>query len=191
MTPRTSLTDAIRIGELTFGPDTGIVGITFCPGKQGDSIGGAPWHRELDVDLDAVAAWGARAVITLIEPHEMAFLNVPLLGDGVRARGMVWHHLPIVDVTPPDARFDAAWPTAGAEVCALLRAGERVLVHCRGGLGRAGTVAALLAVEMGLAPADAIRAVRAARRGAIETTAQERYVLGYRAQFGTMSQKRV
>jgi ADP-ribosyl-[dinitrogen reductase] hydrolase len=62
----------------------------------------------------------------------------------------------------------------------LVADGGRVLVHCRGGLGRAGTVAACLLVELGVAPQDAIRRVRAARPNAIETAAQERYILGYR-----------
>jgi len=41
-------------------------------------------------------------------------------------------------------------------------------------------VAACLLVELGVAPQDAIRRVRAARPNAIETAAQERYILGYR-----------
>jgi len=56
-------------------------------------------------------------------------------------------------------------------------AGERVLVHCRGGVGRAGTVAALMLVECGESPAIAIQRVRAARPGAIETAGQERWVM--------------
>jgi ADP-ribosyl-[dinitrogen reductase] hydrolase len=53
------------------------------------------------------------------------------------------------------------------------------ITHCRGGLGRAGLVAALLLIETGLEAEAAIRAVRAARPGAIETAAQERYVRAY------------
>ena len=51
-----------------------------------------------------------------------------------------------------------------------------MVVHCKGGLGRAGTVAALMLVELGMAPDEAIRTVRAARKGAIETREQERYI---------------
>jgi ADP-ribosyl-[dinitrogen reductase] hydrolase len=50
-------------------------------------------------------------------------------------------------------------------------------VHCRGGLGRAGTVAARLLAELGMAPADAISRVRAVRPGAIQTQAQREYVM--------------
>lgn len=49
-------------------------------------------------------------------------------------------------------------------------------MHCKGGLGRAGTVAARLLIEFGQAPEDAIACVRAARPGAIETHQQETYL---------------
>ena len=54
--------------------------------------------------------------------------------------------------------------------------GEDVYVHCKGGLGRAGTIAARLLVELGVSPKQAIADVRAARPGAIQTREQERYV---------------
>jgi protein-tyrosine phosphatase len=57
-----------------------------------------------------------------------------------------------------------------------LRSGGNVLVHCRGGLGRAGMIAARLLVEEGVPPETAMTAVRAARPRAIETPAQERWV---------------
>ncbi len=62
----------------------------------------------------------------------------------------------------------------------LLRKGRDVLVHCKGGLGRAGTIAARLLIELGMEPATAIDRVRAVRPGAIETPEQKQYVLGIR-----------
>ncbi|MDP7292161.1 MAG: hypothetical protein QF497_08015, partial [Verrucomicrobiota bacterium] len=55
--------------------------------------------------------------------------------------------------------------------------GESIVLHCKGGLGRTGTIAARLLVELGMTPGNAILAVREARPGAIETSAQETYVL--------------
>ena len=51
-----------------------------------------------------------------------------------------------------------------------------MLVHCKGGLGRAGLVSARLLVEAGHSPCEAIALVRSVRPGAIETAAQARYV---------------
>ena len=58
----------------------------------------------------------------------------------------------------------------------MLRNGFDVLVHCKGGLGRAGMIAARLLVELGTPPEEAISQVRSVRPGAIETPTQERYV---------------
>ena len=124
-----------------------------------------------------IVAWGARAVVTLIEAHEFALLGVPDLGARVLARGLDWHPLPIPDVQPPGEGFEAGWQRSGPALRSDLLAGHRVLVHCRGGLGRAGTVAARLLVELGVPAAEAIRRVRAARPGSIETIQQEQYVL--------------
>jgi len=105
--------------------------------------------------------------------------KMPLnLGDGIRRRGMEWRHLSIRDVSIPDGRFERAWPRQSREIRERLRAGDNVLVHCRGGLGRAGMIAARLLVDEGVDPDAAIAAIRAARPGAIETPAQEDGVRG-------------
>jgi hypothetical protein len=58
-----------------------------------------------------------------------------------------------------------------------LRGGRDVLVHCRGGLGRAGTIGARLLIELGMEPVAAVEKVRSARPGAIQTRQQEDYAL--------------
>jgi ADP-ribosyl-[dinitrogen reductase] hydrolase len=138
------------------------------------------WDRDLSLDLDAVRDWGAAAVVTLVEPKELVVLRVEHLGEEVLRRRMLWFHLPIIDVSTPDEGFERQWEVAGNELRMLLRSGRDVLVHCRGGLGRAGTIAARLLIELGMEPATAIRQVRAVRPGAIETLEQEKYVLGIR-----------
>jgi ADP-ribosyl-[dinitrogen reductase] hydrolase len=111
-----------------------------------------------------------------MEQHELTRYGVAGLGAAVAARGMAWLHLPIVDVDIPRAPFEAAWVTAGPRLHGWLREGRRVLLHCKGGLGRTGTIACLLLIEQGMQPDAAIRAVRAARDGTIETPAQVAWV---------------
>jgi len=60
-----------------------------------------------------------------------------------------------------------------------VRAGERVVVACRGGLGRTGTTVACLLVDGGMTPHAAIARVRAARPGTIERRVQEEFVEGW------------
>ena len=159
------------------GAGFGRVGITFCPGKYDPCGHSGAWDRDLAIDLDAVRDWGATAVVTLLEPKELCLLRVERLGEEVLRRSMLWFHLPIVDVSIPDKQFEQKWEDAGKDLRSMLRHRQDLVVHCRGGLGRAGIIAARLLIELGVEPKSAITRVRAVRPGAIETLAQERFVL--------------
>ena len=180
MTPRTSLSHPLQIGAVPCAPwAQGTIGITFCPGKWGDSLYGRPWQRDLDVDLDAIQTWGASLAVSLIENHEFALLRVQGLGEAFGKRGMAWKHMPVVDLGVPDDAFHEAWVREGATAVDTLKAGGKVLVHCRGGLGRADIVGCMLLMELGATYPAALQMVRTARPGAVETTAQERYLASY------------
>ena len=181
-TPDARLSTALRIDPVSAGEGTGRIGITLCPGKTDPHGMTRAWKRDLTEDLDAIRDWEARAVVTLVTREEMEYLNVQGLGEGVRSRKMEWWHLPIPDGHAPDEHFEARWVEAGAAIRNHLRSGRDVLVHCKGGLGRAGTIAARLMVELGTPPEDAIRLVRESRSDrAIETPEQEAHVQGCRA----------
>ncbi|WP_198402362.1 ADP-ribosylglycohydrolase family protein [Rhodobacter sp. CZR27] len=174
---RTSLTHPLQIAEVQPFLGAGRVGITFCPGKKQPKAATGAWDRDLDLDLDAVAAWNAAAVVTLIEDHELTALKTEGMGAKVAARHMAWFHLPIGDYSVPPVSFERQWTEVGEGLRARLRAGFNVLVHCKGGLGRAGTIASRLLIELGMEPKAAVQAVRTARPGAIETDAQLAYVM--------------
>jgi ADP-ribosyl-[dinitrogen reductase] hydrolase len=170
----TSQTSPLKIAEIQL--SQGKVGLSLCPGKHGPRLDGGMWQRDLTHDLTAVKNWGASTVVSLIEPKEFSELKVENLSACVEALGMKWFHLPIKDGDAPDERFELLWPTVGALLTEDLTLGNSVFVHCKGGLGRAGTVASLLLMAFGSSAADAMAAVRAARVGAIETKAQERWL---------------
>jgi protein-tyrosine phosphatase len=175
-TLRTSLTHPLQIAEVEAGPGCGLIGVTFAPGKwQADAATGS-WRRDLGADLDVIAAWSAKAVVTLLEKHEMADLKVSDLGDEVLRRKMEWLHLPVRDFGVPSASFEAEWPAQSERLRAMLKSDENIVVHCKGGLGRAGMIAARLLVDLGVGPGEAMARVRLARPGAIETRKQEEWV---------------
>jgi ADP-ribosyl-[dinitrogen reductase] hydrolase len=176
--PETSQSSPLRIAEVLLEPGEGILGMTLCPGKKDSSCN---WNRDLREDLMVILAWGASSVVTLIEEHEFEMLAIEGLGRAVQELGMDWMHLPIRDVDVPDDRFEQAWKVAGALLHRRLDMGEHILIHCRGGLGRTGLVAGLILVERGSLPQDAIDRVRAVRPHAIETRAQENYVISIMA----------
>lgn len=174
---RTSATDPLRIDALPWPRGGALLGLTLCPGRSDPDGLFARWARDLEADADAVRAWGAVAVVSLLTADELLTLGVPALGAAMEARGVEWHHAPIADGCAPGPAFERRWRLLRQRLGAHLDGGRRVLLHCKGGLGRAGTVAARLLVEWaGLAPDPAIRAVRAARPGAIETPAQEEHL---------------
>lgn len=174
---RTSHSHPLQIAELAAGPGMGKLGLTFCPGKHQAAAATGSWDRDLGLDVAEIARWNAAAVVSLVEQHELDTLGVLGLGTAVHDAHMAWYHLPIRDVGVPDDAFEESWKGAGRELRGILRAGFNVLVHCKGGLGRAGTVAARLLVELDWAPEEAIAAIRAARPGAIETAEQQAHVL--------------
>ena len=175
MPPRTSLTDPLKIDAMPCG--NGLIGMTLCPGKHASSAFGTAWARDLALDLNAVVDWGATSLVSLVERHELSAFRVSNLGEAAEEAGLEWHHLPIKDVHIPDERFERRWPYSGHVLRRRLQSGERIVLHCRGGLGRTGTIAARLAIELGETPQTALRRVREARKGAVETHEQEAYVL--------------
>lgn len=173
---KTSTTHPLEISTVLLPEGNGRVGITFCPGKCDLQAHDGRWTRDLPLDLGTLRAWGANALVTLLEDHEFDLLHVRELGDMAEAAGLEWHHLPIPDMAAPGWHFERRWLYSGTRLRRLLRRGGRVVIHCRAGLGRTGAVAARLLVELGVPPSEAVSQVRKARPGAIQTTEQEQHV---------------
>ena len=170
-------TDEFLIEAVEVCPWNAWIAMTPCPGRSRF----LHWHRDLEGDFDAIAAWRAAAVVTLMRERELREPSLTQLRHAAEVRDLGWYHLPITDGGAPDGGFEVSWKQSGPALRAILRAGGRVLVHCQAGLGRSGTIAARLLVELGEAPATAIDRVRAARPGAIETDAQISHVRACRA----------
>lgn len=175
---RTSDTDPLRVDAAAVPGTATRIGMTFCPGKHQSWGQHAAWRRDLLTDLEAIRVWGATTLITLIEDHEFAAVGVEALPDTARQVGLNWLHWPIVDCDAPDERFEQAWQQEFPGVKQQLQSGHSIVLHCMGGMGRTGTVAALMLTEFGMAPDEAVDSVRAARPGTIETAVQLRYVMG-------------
>lgn len=132
-------------------------------------------------DLDAIRTWGACVLVSLMEAHEFNDVGVSTIELSRRAGklGIEWIHAPIADGSIPSQEFLCQWRLIVPRIRELLDAGQSIVFHCLGGLGRTGMMAACLLIEMGAAPLDSVLAVRAARPGAIENRSQEDFVINY------------
>ncbi|MBS1166396.1 MAG: protein phosphatase [Proteobacteria bacterium] len=154
--------DLSIISTLDLG-DGSSLALTACPGRK----------SSYSASLDSIVEWAPTAVLSLIEDCEFPFDPDRFSAD-LSNKGIAWLRFPIRNYCTPEG--DEPWPAIAGKVRDILDNKGRVLIHCWGGLGRSGMVAARLLTERGEATASAISRVRQARPGAIETKAQEQWV---------------
>ena len=147
-----------------------------CPGRRGVDDRGRLWQRDLSADLNALAGHPIKAFVTLLPHQEMQRYEIGALPQAVAQRGWHWWHWPVTDMAVADAEVWQEIINALPAVRTIWQQGGAVAVHCAAGLGRTGTLAAQMLVAQGIDPDQAIADVRRARKGSIETKAQEQAV---------------
>ena len=178
---RTSITDPIMIDQITELGLRGSLGITFAPGKHATSAFGAPWRRDLQIDLDRmVAIYRLDTLFSLIEDTELEKFNITHLVEEANKRNITVYRSPIVDTKAP--KMTQAIQMVQIAI-PLLQSGKNIAFHCRGGLGRAGTMSACTLVALGFHPKDAIKKVRAHRKHAVENIYQEQFIFDFDRQW--------
>ena len=151
----------------------GQLGLTLAPGKKTDEKD-VQWERDLETDLKRLREeYGVGVLVSLMERDEYSDLQIPELFQKAEEQGMAVLYLPIPDYGVPNASEDDDYRPFVEDIAERIEEGETVVVHCRGGLGRSGMVAASVLVALGHPAEEAIKTVRGARKGAIETPDQE------------------
>lgn len=156
--PYSVLTTATVQGQLIFTP---------CPGTKDTSVAEA---------LDALKEAGASALLTLMPTEELSQNEVENLPEQCKQRGIEWFHLPVEDDQAPAEAFQTAWEANREQIKQLLTEGKNIAIHCKGGSGRTGLVAAQLLIECGVPFRQAVGEVHALRPRAIQHPAHINYI---------------
>ena len=160
---RNSTTHPLYVSWVELEGDEGALGLTLCPGKYQPIASTGSWDRQLDVDVQALVDMGVSRLISLITKEDMQMLRVTDLPGEVAHQGLAWDHLPLPDTTAPTQSWmDQANPVLN-HIIGTIPEGAKVVVHCMGGLSRAGTFASLYLWMRGMDMRDAIKTVREIR----------------------------
>ncbi|WP_333607173.1 phosphatase domain-containing protein [Arsukibacterium sp.] len=153
----------LSAGQLLFTP---------CPGTKG--VG-------LNESIAQLKAAGVTAIITLMPEQELAQNNADNLGAICAGLEIKWFQLPIADDCAPDQAFQHAFADHKAEILALLQANQTVAIHCKGGSGRTGLMAAILMLQLGYSKADAMAKVQQLRPKALCHPVHQTYFANFSA----------
>jgi protein-tyrosine phosphatase len=175
----TSETDPIQVDFLP-NDEVGMpgrLGMTFAPGMWAGSVGGR-WERDLAADVRALEEeYETDVLVSLMEDHEYHGYRIPELLERDSIGGIEILRFAIEDMGVPQEAESEGFEAFVQDVVRRLEQGQNLVVHCRGGLGRTGTLAACVLVALGRHTADeAIAAVREARKGTVQTIEQEDFV---------------
>ncbi|WP_454442781.1 cyclin-dependent kinase inhibitor 3 family protein [Vibrio bathopelagicus] len=149
--------------------DTGALVLTPCPGTKG---------ADLDVSLTQLKEQGVEAIVTALDDHELASKDVAALGEKTRALGMQWFQIEIEDDCAPGADFAMKWQAASPALHQVVDNGGKVAMHCMGGSGRTGLLAAHLLLEKSWDLSKIVQEVQSLRPGAFTKPIQVEYING-------------
>lgn len=147
--------------------DDGALVLTPCPGTKGCG---------LTESLLQLKQQGVAAVVTAINAQEMASKDVSDLGQQVQALGMEWHHIEIEDDCAPGEGFASKWQQSSPLFHQHIKDGHKIAMHCMGGSGRTGLLAAHLLLEKEWPLDTIISDVQALRPGAFTKAVQVDYI---------------
>jgi protein-tyrosine phosphatase len=165
------------IASLGAGRTRGRIGMAACPGWAPRSPLESSAVRDFEQDMSAVVRWEPNLVLTLLENDEFWEYRVGMLPQTLSARGIPYQHFPMAPDGLPDEGFEQRWALISSSLRDLLRAGGKLLIHCSDGNLRSSFLAALLLIELGCRPEDALNRVQAVRAGALTVPEQRNYLL--------------
>lgn len=162
-----------------------LFGLCSAPGKKlTKGRDGKSHDRDITKDVFNFKERGVDCIVCLLSKYELRTLGVDIsvYAKACSKVGIDLIIYPIVEMAAPEQKTTEFDTELIEKLRTLVEANESVVVHCRGGIGRAGLVACCLLLKMKLAksPSDAIKIVRKLRDPrSVESRKQEDYIEGY------------
>ena len=153
--------------------------LTICPGKKGSSYRyRSTWNRDLDNDFRQIKdVYNVNVIFNLLEDHEFQQYNILDYFTKAANYGFTVYRYPIKDMNIPTSMID--FHNIIVTIYQHMKSGHNVVVHCIGGLGRSGTIAAGLMVYVGYDPNVAINTIQRLRKSSIKRKSQQTFVRKY------------
>ncbi len=157
------LMDCFEVFEISVGP--ALLGISRLPGLQGNFLD----------DIEKIFNWKPATIISLTEQKEIDNLGASDFISLIEKEKIPWLQFPIKDFGIVDKAQEILWEPISKNIHQKIKAGGRILVHCRGGCGRTGMIVLRIMIEFGEDPDEALERLRRIRPCAVETKAQENW----------------
>jgi protein-tyrosine phosphatase len=128
-------------------------------------------EQDATITLAEVARQGVNQVVSLLEPGESRALGLDAEAEMVAAAGMSFVSFPVMDMGLP-ASVDKF---AGLSLCLYreVETGVSTLIHCRGGIGRSGLLAAAVLLHGGNNVAQSFEQVTRVRGRRVPETREQ------------------
>jgi protein-tyrosine phosphatase len=153
--------------ELPIDDNKAALVLTPCPGTK---------EVSLDDSIEQLKSQGVTIIITALSSKELQEKGVGDLPNVIEKAGLRWVHAPIEDDVAPDKDFQTRWSQYSPMLHQAIADGEKIAMHCMGGSGRTGLLAAHLLLEKGWELREIITHVQALRPGAFTKRVQVEYI---------------
>ena len=122
------------------------LGLTMCPGKNlAAGRDGKSYTRDIRVDVGYFASQGIKLIVCLLNDYEVRTVgcNIANYEKACKEYKIELYKYPIIEMAPPDD-INKFHNEVVLKVENSLNRGEKVISHCRGGIGRAGLLASCI-----------------------------------------------
>ena len=167
----------IFFNEFHYSENFGKLGLCSCPGTLLDSnsqiIG-------IENTLKIFKNNHIDIIVSLLETSELKSLGCDNLTKEIELNNFVWFHFPITDFDIPTKNSLSELNLLLSDLDKFLKKEKNIIIHCKAGLGRTGTIASLLLTKLGISTKNAVQYIRKYRPGSIDTDEQKNFVLNWK-----------